>query len=675
MPSTPCLRPTPAARRPAPVSRSAAVLAMILLGSLALPVSPASALKVATWNITDYNDAGVITPRQPHLRTVLAALDPDVIVLQELYTQAGRDSFLNNVLNVVAPGQWASSTYYSTCQSALFYKPAKVTLTFAGAPIATGGPRDVLGVRFRLVGYTSKLAETRLYSVHFKAGDGSTPGDSVTRGNECTALRTNMNTATSAVTPNYLLCGDTNFYGASERGYIRLTEHQADDDGRCFDPLTMPGTWNQYQYRYNHTQSTCSSGCPAIPDWSAGGLDDRFDLFITSTTLQDAQGMDLVPGTYTPYGNDGQHYNAAVNGLGFNNAVGMTIANALFNCSDHLPVMITLKVPAKIAAESQLDFGRVIVGTAAPERTLSVSDPAEMPADGLDYTLAVPAGFSAPAGPFLVYPNTAANTHTVSMTTTAAAQRSDTLKVSSDAADSLVKTVLLSGAALNHAVASLDSAMVVTSAVVDLGVHLAGEFEDQPVRVFDQGWSALQARLAVTAANITGGAGLFSIVGGFTPAEAGETGRTWSVRFDAASATPDSDYTATLTFSTADEGIPGGEPRGDLVVTLGARRFSGAAGTPERLPERTAFLPPSPNPFRGSTTLRFELREEADVAIDLFDLSGRRVTSILHGRESAGRHTRQWSPSRGGRPLQAGLYFVSFRAGGFSQARRVAIIP
>jgi len=62
--------------------------------------------------------------------------------------------------------------------------------------------------------------------------------------------------------------------------------------------------------------------------------------------------------------------------------------------------------------------------------------------------------------------------------------------------------------------------------------------------------------------------------------------------------------------------------------------------------------------------------------LELFDLSGRRVTSVLHGRQPAGRHAVQLSPLAGGSgPPKAGLYFVSFRTGAFSQTRRLLLGP
>ena len=131
-----------------PARHRPAIALLAALAGLAFLAAPASALKVATWNVIGFTGADSAS-RNPNLRTVVAALDPDVVQLQELMSSAARDYFLTNVLNAVQPGQWSATSYFSTCESAVFYKPAKVTLTFSGSAIPTAGPRDVLGVRLR----------------------------------------------------------------------------------------------------------------------------------------------------------------------------------------------------------------------------------------------------------------------------------------------------------------------------------------------------------------------------------------------------------------------------------------------------------------------------------------------------------------------------------------------
>jgi hypothetical protein len=664
-------------RLASPRTLAALLFGCLILGAIASP-PPAQALKVATWNLIDYPNNNP-TGRAPYIRTVMAALDPDVIILQELKenppgTPTGADSFLVNILGVIQPGQWARGTYIGSAESCVFYKTAKVNLTFAGSGVVTGGPRQAYAVRLKFPDYASRFAEFRLYSVHYKAGTPlASTTDSTTRRQECTNLRTSLNGANLAVvTPNLLVGGDTNFYGDWEGGYIRLTESQADNDGRLFDFFSLPGTWNQTAYRGHHTQSTCLSGdCPSF--WSSGGLDDRFDFFLSSNVVQDGEGFDFVPGSWHYFGNDAAHYNNAVDGGGFNSDVGLTVATALRLSSDHLPVILTLQAPAKITAQSKLLFGSVIVGATA-QQTLNVSNPALVPADELTYSLAAPSGYTAPGGTLIANAGAAANAHTITLDTSVPAIRNGTLTVANDDPDSSSKAVLMSGNVLAHAAPSLDAGGIAHESILDFGNHAPGGFTDQDACVYNLDWTTLQSKYVVSNAVITGGAGRFSIVGGFTPTSVSDQA-CFPIHFDDTGATLDSAYVGTLTFTGSDEALPGGTAAPTLTLSL--RAYTGTTvGAPSWRPDRLAFLAPRPNPFRDRVELAFDLPRTADVSLDLFDLGGRRVARILDGHRVAGRHTLQWAPvDDAGTRLEAGLYFVRFRTSGYAVTRRLVLLP
>ncbi len=638
--------------------------------------APAHALKVATWNLLTYDTAtGGIPPRQASFRTVMAGLDPDVLIVQELITQAARDSFLDNVLNVVQPGQWQASTFILSTQSAVYWKPAKVAVLNVGS-FADGGPRDVLQCLVKPVGYLTNPGWFRLYSIHLKAGGPATP-DSATRRIECTNIRNTLNNvAIGSVGHNFLLGGDSNFYGAYEGGYLRLTESQADNDGRSKDPLVMPGSWHVVSgYAPYHTQSTCAT-CPSYPGvtFSGGGMDDRFDLLFSSYSVQDGQGLDLIG--YLAYGNDGLHFNTDINADGFNFAVGYTIATALHDVSDHLPVLMTLQLPSKVSAASQLDFGSVIAGAPAQQQNLAVSNIGTVPADALDYSLSAPAGFTAPAGSFSAAAGGAANNHTIGMSAATAGAKSGTLAIASDDPDTSSKSVKLSGRVLRHAVASLDSQAVVTESALDWGERAPGTFPALPVRLHDQGYDALQAQLSMNGAVITGGDGRFSIAGGFSPVLIGGTGRTWNVAFNDSGASQDTAYDATLTFTSADEPLPGATAASDLVVQLHAYVISAATGVPgPGVPAALRFYPPRPNPAAGPVRFAFDLTRRAPVTLELFDLSGRRVASVISGELDAGHHEVRWDAGAGAGQPGAGLYFARFATAGLTRTARVVLLP
>lgn len=650
--------------------------------ALTLVVPPAHALRVATWNVARYEGAAGL---QPAFRTAIAGMNPDILIAQELNSSTGRDEFLNNILNNVQPGEWAATSWIQLQGApieggAIFYKPAKVTV---GAPvvIGTAGPRDVLLALVSPVGYTALASKFRLYSIHFKAGEGGS--DSTTRRFECNDLRNALNLVPAGT--NLLLGGDTNFYGSWEGGYMRLTESQLDNDGRLKDPLigSIPGTWhNNSGYGLYHTQSPCDVGdCPS--GFTSGGMDDRFDMWLSSYGMQDGEGLDYVPqgsvfsGAYPfTYGNDAQHYNTAINGGGFNNAVGITIANALHDAADHLPVIITLQVPAKVVAASSLPFGSVIVGATASQN-LAVSNGATAPADELTYTLTAPADFTAPGGTFTADAGVAANDHAIGMDTATSGTKAGSLTVNSDDVDLPSAAVSLTGTVLDHAASSLDSSAVQTASSVDFGDHPINGFGNMPVRVHNQGYDALQAQLSVTAANIVGGDGRFSIVGGFSPALLAGTGQTWSVHFNDVGATMDQEYTATLTFSSADEALPGAAAASDLVVSLRAKPATGTTGVPGRdLPQTLAFYPPHPNPLTRDVVFAYDLPTAAPVSLAIFDLSGRRVASLVSGTQEADRYQVRWNAvSEFGSGVPAGLYFARFTTPGLSRIARLIVLP
>jgi hypothetical protein len=81
-----------------------------------------------------------------------------------------------------------------------------------------------------------------------------------------------------------------------------------------------------------------------------------------------------------------------------------------------------------------------------------------------------------------------------------------------------------------------------------------------------------------------------------------------------------------------------------------------------------------PNPFNPSTTIRFDVPRDASVELAIFDLRGRRVTTLHRGPIEAGYHDVQWEGrDDGGRAVASGLYFVRLTGPGFSDARKMML--
>jgi flagellar hook assembly protein FlgD len=80
-----------------------------------------------------------------------------------------------------------------------------------------------------------------------------------------------------------------------------------------------------------------------------------------------------------------------------------------------------------------------------------------------------------------------------------------------------------------------------------------------------------------------------------------------------------------------------------------------------------------PNPFSRSTTIRFSLKERAPVSVDIFDVAGRRVRSLVDETLDAGSFSRDWDGTNGdGAVVSSGPYFVRMKSGAFSKSYRVS---
>ena len=89
------------------------------------------------------------------------------------------------------------------------------------------------------------------------------------------------------------------------------------------------------------------------------------------------------------------------------------------------------------------------------------------------------------------------------------------------------------------------------------------------------------------------------------------------------------------------------------------------------LPTVLAFGPPSPNPSRGMVRFRLSLPQAATVDLSLFDVSGRRVGSLVSSRMEPGVFDVSWDGSDAeGRQAGAGYYFARLVVDGRTVARR-----
>jgi polyhydroxybutyrate depolymerase len=84
----------------------------------------------------------------------------------------------------------------------------------------------------------------------------------------------------------------------------------------------------------------------------------------------------------------------------------------------------------------------------------------------------------------------------------------------------------------------------------------------------------------------------------------------------------------------------------------------------------------APNPFNPSTTIRFDLPQEMRVTLDIYNMSGTRIRTLMNNQSvNAGRHTIIWdSNGENGVNISSGVYICRMRAGNFQVSRKLVLL-
>jgi flagellar hook assembly protein FlgD len=88
-----------------------------------------------------------------------------------------------------------------------------------------------------------------------------------------------------------------------------------------------------------------------------------------------------------------------------------------------------------------------------------------------------------------------------------------------------------------------------------------------------------------------------------------------------------------------------------------------------------ALSPGSPNPFTAETALLFSLPAPEHAVIEVYDVSGRLVTTLVDGSMPAGANRVVWDGRDShGAPAASGIYFCRAQVGEWHEARKVVLL-
>ena len=93
------------------------------------------------------------------------------------------------------------------------------------------------------------------------------------------------------------------------------------------------------------------------------------------------------------------------------------------------------------------------------------------------------------------------------------------------------------------------------------------------------------------------------------------------------------------------------------------------------LPKEFALYNNYPNPFNPVTNIAFDLPEASEVVLEIYNISGQRVRTLVSKQYQAGRHMVLWSATNDfGQPVASGMYLYRIQAGSFVSHKKLVLM-
>ena len=318
-------------------------------------------VKLMFYNLLHYPTT--MPSRISNLEIILDDYQPDIFMVCELENSTGSANILNAIQT--DDNRYAAATYTdnqstsSPLQQMVYFNTKKMSLTTE--QIHSTAIRDINHYTFLLATPDSDTNPKYLevFVTHLKAGsqnDGIPTNG--TKREEMAAIF--VDELQNIPTDRYVVfSGDFNLYTSSEPAYQKIID--PNNNIVMVDPINRPGDWHDYANRYTFqdifTQSTFAYdaslpgyGNDHIGDGSSGGIDDRFDFIMMSNNLNDtAANIHYKANSYHAFGNNENCYNKSVNDASCTGSYSQAIRDALFNFSDHMPVVMEIETSQTLA--------------------------------------------------------------------------------------------------------------------------------------------------------------------------------------------------------------------------------------------------------------------------------------------------------------------------------------
>ena len=283
-----------------------------------------------------------ITNKDGYIKTITQYVKPDIFTVNEISNNSSdHDRLKNNCLNVNGVTSYLRTNLYNSGGSSvinqMYYKSDLFSVALQTSISTAERDVNIVKLKYKKNDDEGNPIYLTCLIAHLKAG--STSSDSIQRISETATIMNYL--AGLSDMGNVLLMGDFNIGSSYEECYQNLVD-PTNTAIKLVDPINKPGNWYYSSFASIHTQSTHTEDNDCA---STGGLDDRYDFILASNSvMQGTKKITYLSNSYKAVGQDGLHYNVALNASPVNSTVPADVANALYNNSDHLPVMLKLKL-------------------------------------------------------------------------------------------------------------------------------------------------------------------------------------------------------------------------------------------------------------------------------------------------------------------------------------------
>lgn len=304
-----------------------------------------------SYNILNFPEPNPVG-KEDTLAKILAYHPVDLLLVQEIRFENGVDLLLDHALNVNGETRFNSATWVpmqsnpnSThkLQQLLFYDHDKFILHDETYVLTER--RDLNNYILYLndpdLSVTQDTTWLDIYVLHLKSSQGSS--NEQIRANMVDSLLQHI--ATKPSDRNVIVAGDFNVYSGSEPAFQNLIN--TGNHIVLNDPINSIGNWHaDPTYADIHTQSTRVSNI--YNDGASGGMDDRFDHVLLSTSLMTgSEGVIYSSGSFEALGNSGDCYDASITTCS-DIQTPEEVLWSLYYMSDHLPVVLDLETSISI---------------------------------------------------------------------------------------------------------------------------------------------------------------------------------------------------------------------------------------------------------------------------------------------------------------------------------------